>query len=148
MNDELNSFWSWFGLDSYQYINKRSGNPKEEFMYPYWDRMLEKAKEAIRSNSTDIALLNNILMVLALDNEREELLDYLSSYDVSQSFCVKLIEAGLSHPQPNARWQIAVLARRRLKNDALPYLNVLMNDVDCYVRKRTQNEVLLLKSIS
>jgi len=133
----LSSFWEWIGCSEIEYSKKQHPD-LEEYMYPQWTELLECAKLEIMKCNTEKQSVDAVLDVLALDNEREELLDYIEE-NASDDYIDILCKLGLSHKQSNSRWQIAELLGRRdiKKNDLM--LSFLLKDHDYYVRKRALN---------
>lgn len=80
--------------------------------------------------STTLAL---ILEVLGLDHEPEFLLDALSGRPQA---ALSIAVAGLDHPDPNTRWQVAVLLGRIATPTAIGALRRLLTDGHEYVRRR------------
>ena len=134
LSNLLQEFWIWFGLSADQYALSGHG-PKEEFMFPEWSDLIRETKEAIKSENNNIEILNNILAVLALDNEREEILDYISEYS-SVRYIQTLAKQSLTCNQAHARWQIAELIGRRKELNCKETLIALTQDKNPYVQRR------------
>ena len=80
----------------------------------------------------------DILTVMALDNETEDVLDYLVQH-CPESKAKILVDVGMHHLLPNARWQLAEFLYRRRVDDFTTFLQRLSQDEDAYVRKRANN---------
>ncbi|MBR1758895.1 MAG: hypothetical protein IJ744_09255 [Lachnospiraceae bacterium] len=81
-------------------------------MFPLWNEMMDATIELVKQEPLEESVLHQILTVMAIDNETEDVLDYLTDH-ASDLFVSKLIEVGVKHEQPGARWQCAELIRRR-----------------------------------
>ena len=81
--------------------------------------------------------LEGFLLCMAIDNEDEEILDACKRFG-SPAFLHRLLSAGVVHPLPDVRWQMAELLRYAPSAKA-KFLPQLLSDVDEYVRKRATN---------
>ena len=139
----INDFWVWAGMSPVEY-SKNGFNHEQRFEdeYPNFDKMINYAKNLIGDTDITAKKLDDILTIMAIDHESEEILDYVvQNYPSEKLVC--LIELGIEHIQPNARWQIGELIYRRKPIDYMLYLERLQNDNDSYVRKRASNLVQL-----
>ena len=147
----LSSFWEWAGRSSGEYVKDSetgiggtgAGN-FSEYLYPLFDHMILCAKGTAHMKEISAEDVENFLTVLALDHEAENLLDWLK-YHASVSFIQRIVECGVHHIQPNARWQIAELLRVRDVSCRYDYLHLLEIDEDSYVQKRAQNSLAYLQ---
>lgn len=110
MCDILNGFWEWAGISPEYYANESTEclNGSPEYYYPQFDQLIEYAQNIIRHDSMSKENVDDLLTIMALDNEAEDVLDYLSSH-ASQEQIERIAFCGKNHIQPNARWQIAEL---------------------------------------
>ena len=140
MQEILKSFWDWAGLTAEAYAKNGLGiqNEKVEFFYPQFEQMLKYAYEILQKETLSIEEIEDILTILALDNEGERILDYLNEH-VDIKTIQQIVEVGLNHLQPNARWQLAELLYRRKPQNYKEYLVQLVNDDNQYVQKRAKN---------
>ena len=113
----------------------------EEYMFPLWDSVYQTTVDLINSRSTDREDMDSILTAMAIDNETEDILGYISE-NGCELFIEKLVEAGAGHLQPNARWQCAELIRRRRPQNGDRVLKILLSDEDEYVVKRAKNAIM------
>ncbi|MBP5780095.1 MAG: hypothetical protein J6X34_02535 [Clostridia bacterium] len=109
-------------------------------MFPLWDAMIAETVDLINGSVEDEISIDGILTAMALDNETEDILNYIAE-NGSESFICRLIERGAVHLQPHARWQCAELIKRRKPSNGRKMLSILLSDRDEYVRKRAQNAV-------
>ena len=136
--------WDWLGVSSDGYAQSGySGD--EEYLFPEWDKLLRATEELVLQEAVDA--VNDIWTAVALDNEEENLLDFISE-SASDAFVDQLIAVIPDHPQPNARWRAAELIRRRSSDAGIQVLQVLIHDVDSYVRKRAQGAYDSLTPVS
>ena len=133
----LCEFWAWLRMTPEAYA-QACGEDLEEYMFPQWEPLLRAAAQAVLCSPAEAHRLDEALVVLALDHEREELLDELDAAAPDASV-LALAERARRCPQPNARWQIAELLGRRRLSAARKILAALQQDPDPYVRKRAEN---------
>lgn len=140
MKNILEQFWSWCKLSPHEYADVGMNQNKGEFEddFPLFDEIISSSKEIIDSNILDLSTLNNLLSMMALDNESETILNYIEEHSSNEQLN-KIIELGIYHLQPHARWQIAELLYRRKPSDFILCLNVLSNDNHEYVKRRAKN---------
>ncbi len=138
LSNIIDSFLRWIHLTPELYAKQSREKDLEEYMFPYWDDLLNEAEKAISASSLDNKTIDQILTVMAFDNENEDLLDYIIS-NGTDVFISRLIEAGIHHCQPQARWQCAELIRQKKPHNYKEYLKELMQDSDNYVRQRANN---------
>lgn len=140
--DLLASFWEWIQMTPQLYAIESMRQPDlEEYMFPLWDEMYYKTVELIDSNTMDKDAMDFILTAMALDNETEDILNYITE-NASTPFISGLISLGVDHMQPNARWQCAELIRRRKPPNGDIVLKQLLLDSVEYVVKRAKNAIL------
>lgn len=137
----LNSFWNWIHLTPQAYAvisRKQEAQELEEYMFPFWQTMISETINLINESPTSEMAIDSILTVMAIDNETEDILDYIAQ-NGSKPFICRLIETGVVHLQPHARWQCAELVRRCKPANGDTILSKLLSDPDDYVRKRARN---------
>ena len=122
-----------------------SDNSVEEYMYPNWTEMLKTVQEIVDRDIWDWKDIRFILVLMALDNETEDVLDYLSE-NGSDKLTRRIIEEGKSFFLSDTRWQCAELIGRRCKSGGEDLLKPFLTDRDPYVRKRASNVRDLLKT--
>ncbi len=140
----LNEFWKWIGLTPQLYAvvsRTQRAQELEEYMFPLWDVMISETIDLINESPADEISIDEILTVMAIDNETEKVLDYIAESG-SEPFICRLIERGVVHLQPHARWQCAELIRMRNPLNKGKMLSILLSDHDEYVRRRAQNAVI------
>lgn len=145
MFDLLENFWKWAEITSEEYAKTGIDqlSEKAEFYYPYFEGLLEYAQRIVDQSESSIEDLNNALTIMGLDNEDESILQYITDY-CSETKLHDIIDVGLTHMQPEARWQIAELIYRRKPKGYRDYLLRLSKDDHHYVRKRATNAITYL----
>lgn len=143
----LYEFWNWLGMSPSHYaeITKNDSgykNDLEEYMFPQWAELMDKAESIINEGLTDEDSLEFILISMAIDNEEENILDYISR-NGNEKFIIALVNKGIRYYQSHSRWQIAELLGRRHLKGWKSFLQILINDSDLYVSKRAQNILCL-----
>ena len=133
----LEKFWQWSKLTPEEYAQNgmRQKNGEFEDSFLLFDEMIAYAYAMIDTSITDLSEIDDLLTILALDNEEECVLDYITEHS-SKVQLDRIIARGLFHAQPNARWQIAELLSRRKPEKYLDFLQVLANDEHSVVRQR------------
>ena len=111
--------------------------------YPQMDELLSFAKHIVSENDLDKNNIEDLITVLALDNESEELLDFIKANSSYEQLNV-IVNIGLSSIQPNARWQIAMLITERKPPKYREMLLVLSKDENEYVAKRAKHCICFL----
>ncbi len=134
MNTLLNEFWTWAKCTPAEYAD-RGG--EWEFDFPKFHDLIEYAFSLIGKEISDEEY-DDLLMILALDNEVENVLDFLA-YNCKGEQLKQIIARGMIYPQPNTRWQIAELLYRTRPEGYIEILQKLTNDPHPYVRKRAGN---------
>lgn len=133
----LNEFWQWTGTpkDKWGVIDILDLD-FDPIYFPHFDKLRMACIELI---NTDLSIedTNAFLMCLALDAEDEYILDQCRKR-ANVSFLEKLVQAGITNPQSEARWQVAELLRQPINNREY-YLTKLLSDPNSYVRKRAGN---------
>ena len=137
MSDLLNQFWEWAGKTLEEYakygMNQNKGEFEDEF--PLFQDLLVRSREIIDNNLLDDFAIDELLTIMAIDNESESVLDYIKDNCLDEQV-QKIAERGISHIQYNARWQVAELIYKRRIPGCKEYLARLANDEDSYVRRR------------
>ena len=140
MNDLLRQFWEWIEMTPEQYANEKENiaDDKSEFFFPKFATLIKYAEYIVGKNSLIESEINDLLTILALDNESESVLEYVEIHS-SDEQVESIVSQGMSHIQPNARWQLAELIYRRKVTDYRVKLTSLSEDEHPYVRKRALN---------
>lgn len=136
INTLLNEFWAWINLTPQEYACGSSDNSIEEYMFPHWEELLNSAYQCI--DQSDVAAITNVLTAMAIDNEEESILDYLTE-KANDEYINSMICHLVTHEQPHARWQGAELIARRNPRGGIYILNQLLHDKNSYVKKRASN---------
>ncbi|RZT00861.1 hypothetical protein [Cuneatibacter caecimuris] len=134
----LEEFWNWFGYTKEEYAQMNMQFDPGEFMFPKWEELIKNIKYYISQGTDDEDIIDDILTVMALDNESENVLDDIVE-NANDEFCLKIIEKGVNHIQHEARWQVAEIILHRKPDNAIRWLDELMLDKDDYVKKRAEN---------
>lgn len=142
LKKRLHEFWIWLDITPADYA-QQFDTVFEEYMFPDWNALLDEAYQSV--SRSDTAAINDILETLAIDNEEENLLDYIVDY-ARDSFLTSLISALPGCIQPNARWQGAEIILRRPSSERILVLQLLMRDEHPYVRKRASNAFISLRN--
>ena len=144
----LETFWKWFGITPQQYASNFDfvalTGGKEPFDYPQYPTLIQYAKDIINSFVISDEQMDDLLTILALDNEDEDILDYIVDHLPPKHFHLFIV-MGLVHLQPHARWQLTEFIVRRKPKNAKEYLEKLCNDLDDYVRRRAFNAMNLIE---
>lgn len=75
---------------------------------------------------------------MALDNENEDILDYIVE-NAGDEYVEVLIQSGVYSPFFHTRWQIAEVLGRRHPTNWADFLEALSKDSNAYVSKRARN---------
>lgn len=78
LREQLDKFWMWYEQTPYEYSIQRRKQIYEEWEYLGWDILTVLANDAIEVIATgerNKELIDCILEVMALDNERERILN-------------------------------------------------------------------------
>ena len=136
----LDEFWKWLGKTPEEYA--RDGleyvYDHMEFDFPNFSTFWNFAIEIVDKNMNSDKDIYDLLTILAIDNEGENVLEYIED-NSSVEQVEKIIEIGVSHLQPEARWQLTELLYTRHPDNYMDYLTKLSNDEHWYVRKRAKN---------
>ena len=136
----LDLFWKWSGISPEEYssngMNQNRGQFEDEF--PFFKELILYAVGVINNNVLDELSIEEVLTIMALDNEDEYLLEYIVDNSFDEQFD-RIIKLGVVHSQFNARWQIAEIIFRRKYTGFKKYLLKLSQDDHPYVRKRALN---------
>ena len=144
----LDLFWEWSGMTPEKYstegMNQNKGKFEDEF--PFFQELISYAIDLINNNALDEVSVDEIIIIMALDNECENVLEYIVD-NSSDEQTKRIIEYGIGHSQYNARWQIAELIFRRRSTDFWRYLSKLSLDNHPYVRRRALNLINQQKKV-
>ena len=142
----LSKCWKWIGKtpeeyskDGLQYIHGHM-----EFDYPEFDAIKNRAMRIVDSGTMLNEHINVFLTIMALDNESEQILDYATE-NCSEEQVRVIVDIGIDHLQPNARWQLAELIYSRRPENFIQSLEKLSKDRHPYVRRRANSCIERLK---
>ena len=140
MKKALNDFWSWLNISPEEYAvhDIEYTNDHMEFDYPKFEMLKKMAFKIIDSDIMDDDQIYDVLTVMAIDNEEECVLDYIEENSSSEQL-QRIVAIGVSHMQPNTRWQVAELVFRRCPKNYIDFLRQLSNDSHFYVKQRANN---------
>jgi len=149
MNHLISQFWLWMertiGKSQEEYakngMNQNHGEFEDE--YPLFEECITYAKYIVDSGTLETEKINDLLTIMAFDNESENVLEYIEEKSTGKQL-QKIIELGVTHIQMGTRWQIAELIYRTNNPNAWELLNVLKNDSHKYVSQRANNCIQLL----
>jgi len=140
LDEQANEFWDWSKSQKQIY--------EWETNYPNWHlltTLFSHLVETTECTSWSQKTINNLLYLIARDNECEQLVDKLSETPLNFIFLAK---EGLQYPDSNARWQLAhylsELPETCLETGELIY-NYFKDD-DEYVRRRALLALGLINS--
>ena len=135
LTSELEKFWKWASMTPVEYAsNKKNGEWETD--YPFWENIYTYVEEEIKriEDGGSLVLIQCILEAMALDNECENILDLV---ELNEKVSRVIIFHYYDYQQPEARWQIAELAKRTAFQGAVDILEkMLLNDDNSYVRRR------------
>ena len=140
MNNLIQQFWDWAGKTPDEYARVGMNQNKGEFEddFPMFNELLFLARNIVDNDVLDDDVLGELLVVMALDDEGENTLDYIEERSSDEQL-ERIIKLGMAHFQPNVRWQLAELICSRKPNNYYEYLLILSNDEHYYVRQRAKN---------
>ena len=143
---KIEDFWRWLGISSESYANKgiRQIDGREECDFPFFEELLDYAKSIIDFDVVSDKEINDLFVVMSIDNESENILDYIES-NSSEEQIAKLISLGINHIQYQGRWQLAELIYRRKPKNYENFLSILSADSNSVVSSRAKNLLTLLK---
>ena len=132
---ELDRLKKWLGDDlGYYLIN--TAKPSGE-TYKYVEKLINLTENLIENLEVNTNLINDILYVLAIDNEVENIKDYIIE-NCNDKQIELIISIGYNYYLADTRWQIAVIIKERYLPKYEKYLEALKNDTNSYVRKRAK----------
>ena len=145
MSSLLIDFWKWLNItpEKYSVDGVPNFSRQPEFYYPRFSELISEAKEIIDTNVLSVSELNDLITILAIDNEAENILEYIQLHSSDNQLKI-IINLGVYHIQKEARWQIAELVFRRKPKGYMRYLEILAEDTDVYVKKRATNCMKML----
>jgi len=150
MNNVISQFWEWMentiGKLPQEYaekgMNQNLGEFEDEF--PFFEECITYAKEIVDCHTLDKSKIDDLITVMAFDNESENVLEYIEE-NSSKKQIQMIIEQGVVHLQSQARLQVAELIYRTKFQNATELLNKLKNDSNEYVSRRANNCLILLE---
>ena len=147
MKKLLMQFWKWLGKTPEEYASTGMEGCvyQDEDEFSEFSALINGAMKIVDREFVDDDNIDNLLTVMALDNESECVLDYIEE-NASLKQIKKIFARGVCHPQPNARWQVAELIYRKSPRFHKYLLQRLTNDPHPYVRKRADNCLAYLQN--
>ena len=138
----LKKFWLWLGKTPEQYAEGGIEYVYNhmEFDYPRFCELEEYAKSIVDCDAKTEEEIDDLLVIMALDNESEHILEYIEENSSEEQFRI-IVEAGTKHMQYHARWQLCELLYRRKPAGFMDKLMKLACDKHWYVRKRAENVI-------
>ncbi|MBQ9070594.1 MAG: hypothetical protein IJY23_04520 [Clostridia bacterium] len=140
MLDLLKQFWLWTGTTPEQYDSKGAHQSYgvDECNFPLFSELITYAKHIVDDGLISINEIDDLMTIMALDNESESVLEYAieNATDLQIS---SMCEIGINHQLYHARWQLAELICIKKPKNYTHYLSVLSNDKHPYVRNRAIN---------
>lgn len=106
--------------------------------YPDWQSIYLAVDSLLQEAATRVLTSEEwdcLSYALARDNEDEVVLESLCRHP---SVALAAARQMTGHPDPQARWQIAVVLGRLGGDEAIGFLEMLQSDADEYVRRRSQ----------
>lgn len=142
LKEYIKRCFNWMNETPEQYAIQGILGEEEEWEYPEWEPMINATKKEIdqmSKSSTKEEVLMDICTVMALDHEREEILDYCKdTLDIDS--VIRLSEVAMTCNQFECRWQITELLYSFYNNPkVMMMLNALHMDRHAYVRRRAEN---------
>jgi len=137
----LNDFWGWAGITPMEYACHgilAFDKGVEECDFPNFWELLQYAQKIVNEDHLDENKIDELITIMALDNEGEHTLSYIEEYS-SKKQLSQIIDMGIVHCQPEARWQIAELLYRCQPERFLLYLSQMTKDEHPCVQKRAWN---------
>jgi HEAT repeat protein len=131
---EVRRFKTWAESGAPDVLGIGHGRGEWECNYPHWEELYESAEALLaQPHLIDEESADLLLYVLARDNEDERIADELKHAPLALS---KILQRGLTYPDPDARWQIAMILAAAMGEAARETLHQLSTDTDEYVRRR------------
>lgn len=104
MNRILMDFWKWANITPEEYAIK--GIPltseKAPFNYPLYDKLITYAERILQNKNLTEEELSDFLTIMALDNETEDILDYVTD-NATEAQLQQILQYGMNFSQPEAR---------------------------------------------
>ena len=144
MRDLITEFWLWLNISKEEYMSmsekQESSNyvDYEEYMFPFWEDLIDEIRNEIDDEKLDLQSIDKILTVMALDNENEDVLDYIVD-NASDEYVEYIVQNGSDCLYYNARWQLAEILGRRKTRNWKELIAFLLSDKNPYVAKRANN---------
>ena len=142
----LKQFWEWLPIPYEEYATNGTpqlhGSYEDEF--PFFSELLSYAELIVEKEFVGDEYIDDLLTIMALDNETEYVLDLIETDSSNYQF-QHIVSSGITHPLYNARWQLAELIYRRQPMQYDFYLQVLSSDSHPYVQKRAMNCIERIK---
>jgi HEAT repeat protein len=131
LKEEIGKFTAWG-------ISTKHDAAEWETYYDHWQNLYNAVKQLLAADP-DATLaadeIQDLLYVLARDNECETVLEILGKYPI---IGLQLAKAATQSSDPDARWQAAVLLGRIRTQPAIELLKRFTEDTEEYVRVRAR----------
>ena len=101
--------------------------------YDEWSDLYAAVEEVLSAPDLSETDIGYLLYALARDNECEIIRDMLEEYVVNS---LRLAQAAVSYPDPDARWQVAVFLGTQIEAESCALLRCYTQDSHEYVRRR------------
>ena len=149
MRNMLEQFWQWLGKNPEKYAEEGLEYlfNHMEYDFPGSCVLLEMAYDIVKKDITTYDEIYDLLTEMAIEHESEMILNFIVD-NSSDEQIQKIVAIGITHLQPNARWQLAEILYRRRPSEYTHYLKKLSEDAHPYVRQRANNCIELLKKES
>ena len=126
LETEIARFKSWAAGQAQDY-------GEWEVDYQEWPRLRAAVDKALLKPALDDSEVELLLYALARDNECEFVRGIM---EAARTNILQLARAAISHPDPDARWQIAEILSTLDEMEAILLLRRFVADTDEYVRRR------------
>lgn len=132
--NELRKFKEWVDGDLRYYLSHTAKSNGE--VYKFKKNLIKATEKLIDILNIDLSYcVKDILYVLAIDNEEENILTYITN-SCNKNQLDLIIQKGYKFFLYETRWQIAEIIKKRYLTEYEKYLACLKKDKNIYVRKR------------
>jgi hypothetical protein len=145
LNVELSKFWGWAKISFEEYIANvlppAARQPEWEGEYPDWSQLEKAATSLITALNNGLVYtrddLRDILTVVAIDNESENLQQFIVVTVTDFKLLRDLVNEAYSFESFHARWQMVETIRESRIDNKVAYLeSFIVKDTDKYVQRR------------
>lgn len=131
---EVRRFRAWADQGAPDVLGIGHGRGDWECNDPHWQELYVGAEAVVEQpDLIDEDATQLLLYVLARDNEDERIAHGLENAPLALA---KVLERALTHPDPDVRWQVAMIMPAALGEAAREPLHRLCADTSEYVRRR------------